>query len=936
MKKFLSLLLATLMMLSASIIGVFAEDTLPFTDVPADEWYTTAVEYVYGKGLMNGTGNGSTFAPTMNLTRGMVVTVLYRNDGSPAVETSNPFADVADGQYYATAAAWAYDEGVVTGTGTDDWGDPLFSPNRNITRQELATMFARYAAYKYVDTTKNTTDITSFPDSGKVASWAADSFKWSAGTGIITGKTSGGAATLAPEDLATRAEFAIMIQRYNTKDDAREFTYHLAYARPVAQSTYNEPEYTLVNDADLYVATDGNDNNEGSFDKPLATLEGARQAVRKLKESGKTGEIVVAFKAGDYGITTVSFDEADSGSEDAPVTYCAYGDGEVYFTNGVFIEKDKFVPIDASDDLSRFSDEAEGSIKKVSLSDLPGGEKVTTSSQVFSDGVFCNIARYPNKNGMADAYLLGFTKCVVHDDSPYTIEEVIEAGEIGTMTTTEMDTYICQDRLVTTYRLKEKLMSYSSLKDVQLVGYISKVWYQDVFTILSFDETTGLVIYDGRPPWGYYAMAGGQTKVYINNVSEELDCNGEYWIDHNTKTLYVYAPSDNYYIATDGTFLKGSYADNLSFVNLNFRCNTDSPFRFDRCDNITVDRCNISYTNGNDGIVFKECLGVNFINNEVAYTSGYGIFVDGPGIGKRGDAGYDYMALMSQEIVIDNNLFHHVSLVDIHSDVAAIKLSGNVIGATISHNEVYNASRHAISFGQTSFDVLIEYNYFYKCMTNSADGGVIHNGRGVVGPKNVIRYNIFNDIVAALDGGTYGVYMDDFESDTEVYSNIFYNVSTPIVTNGGRDNYIHDNVSILAGNFFIKYDFERATNTWLGEDSNSEFQYQFNELLPKPGSKYYDIWFEKCPSNYALELDAENMYNRNSAFVQNNTVVDNLFYDCDDIVFEGDIAKVSTFENNREMSTDENVCFADPTHGDYSVTNTSVIADNHFAKIGRY
>ena len=73
-----------------------------------------------------------------------------------------------------------------------------------------------------------------------------------------------------------------------------------------------------------------------------------------------------------------------------------------------------------------------------------------------------------------------------------------------------------------------------------------------------------------------------------------------------------------------------------------------------------------------------------------------------------------------------------------------------------------------------------------------------------------------------------------------------------------------------------------------------------------------------------------------SAFVQNNTVINNMFFDCGDIVFDGDIAKVSTFENNREMSSSENVCFADPTHGDYSVTDTSVIADNHFAKIGRY
>ena len=91
--KILSALLAAVMLLSICITGVAAEDTLPFTDVPKGEWYYDAVAYTYAAGLMNGTGGGSTFSPAMNLTRGMVVTVLYRNDGSPAVNISNPFAD---------------------------------------------------------------------------------------------------------------------------------------------------------------------------------------------------------------------------------------------------------------------------------------------------------------------------------------------------------------------------------------------------------------------------------------------------------------------------------------------------------------------------------------------------------------------------------------------------------------------------------------------------------------------------------------------------------------------------------------------------------------------------------------------------------------------------------------------------------------------------
>ena len=442
------------------------------------------------------------------------------------------------------------------------------------------------------------------------------------------------------------------------------------------------------------------------------------------------------------------------------------------------------------------------------------------------------------------------------------------------------------------------------------------------------------MIYDGRPPWGYYAMAGGQTQVYINNVSEELDCIGEYWIDHKTNTLYVYDPMDDYYIATNGTFITTNYADYMSFVKLNFRCSMDSPMNFRYSDNITIDRCNISYTSGNDGLVVNRCLNFTIKNSEIAYTSGYGIYFHGADSNDRADAGYDYMTLESQNILIENNLFHDVSLTDIHSDVAAIKFSDDVIGATISHNEVYNTSRHAVSFGKTNYDITIEYNYIHHCMTNSADGGAIHNGRGVVGPLNTIRYNIFTDIVATHQGGTYGVYLDDFETDTEVYCNVFYNVTTPIVTNGGRDNYIHDNMSILSGNFFIKYDFERALSAW-ESDSDDVFN-QYLKLLPKEGSPYYEIWREKCPSNYEVEIDLEDPMNPNSVLVQNNTVVDNYFFGCGDILFDERIVQVGTIENNLSFDVDENPVFTNPALGDYSIKTDSGILDNHFAEIGRY
>ena len=93
---------------------------------------------------MNGTGDGKSFSPQMNLTRAMVVTVLYRMEGSPRTSFKDMFVDVKDRQYYSEAVVWAKTYAIVDSTGFDEWGNEFFSPDRDITRQELATEHQTY------------------------------------------------------------------------------------------------------------------------------------------------------------------------------------------------------------------------------------------------------------------------------------------------------------------------------------------------------------------------------------------------------------------------------------------------------------------------------------------------------------------------------------------------------------------------------------------------------------------------------------------------------------------------------------------------------------------------------------------------------------------------------------------------------------------------
>lgn len=921
LRKLTSALLAALMLISVLTVCIpAAEADLPFTDVPEGKWFTEAVKYAYETGLMNGTGDGTKFSPNTGLTRGMVVTVIYRAERSPMNKFTGAFLDVAEGKYYSNAAEWAFKKGIVNGTSTDEWGEPYFSPDRIITRGELATMFIRYAEYKGVITDNDAT-LDKFTDSSSVAKWAKTAMTWAVSCGLITG--TGNGSTLSPKDTASRAQFATIFHRFKTL----EFKYAVKYNSPMVQSLYTEPDYPLVTDADVYVAVDGNDKNPGTVDAPLATFAAA---VAKVSAIEKKGERKVAFKAGDYGIMNVEMNSANSGTADSPITYCAYGDGEVYFTNGLHIPKSDFKPLDDGDKLDRFNSEEISNIKKIDLSSIPGGDKVSDASVLFTDGLFCTLARTPNKEGLADAYYLDSSKFVLLPTSNLTYDELIYHTN-NSFTAEETDSHLYQDRIQLSRVVKQRLDSYSSLSGVQLCGYISKVWHQDTFTITDYDKNTGIAIYDGRPPWGFYALVGGQTKIYINNVSEELDFKGEYWIDRETNTLYVYAPTGDYYVASAGTFVRTNDTDYVNFVNLNFRCTTGSPFVLDRSDNVTVDRCAFSYVAGNDGFYVNKCLDLTVKGSTFEYFSGYGIAIGGCGIGARDD--YDYMALESQNIVIENNLFHDVSLVDIHSDVAAVKLLYNVIGVRIAHNEFYNASRHAISFGKDNHDVLIEYNYIHHCMVNSADGGAIHNGRGMVGPVNVIRYNLFENITPELPGGTMGIYLDDFEGDTEIYGNIFYNVANAILTNGGRDHNIHDNVMIDSNPVVINYSTDRILDIF--ETNDTEYTSQYSSLLPKEDSPYYSIWKEKCASNYKIDLDPANVGDPNSVFTPNNTVVNNISVGGEFDINEQSVA-CGTYDNNVTYDKTTNPVFVNPALGDYSIRESSGFADINFAKIGRY
>lgn len=185
-----------------TISATFSRGTLPFTDVKSTDWFYDAVSFTYNMGIMDGVETNK-FSPSTTITRGMVVTMLWRMAGEPYA-SGTYFDDVSYGRYYTTAVAWSARNNIIEGSGANTFG-----VNDPITREQLAVILYRYAKYMNYSTT--TSSLYGYDDANKVSSWAKDAMGWAVRNGVIGGVTN---TTLCPNNTATRAEVAQMFMNF--------------------------------------------------------------------------------------------------------------------------------------------------------------------------------------------------------------------------------------------------------------------------------------------------------------------------------------------------------------------------------------------------------------------------------------------------------------------------------------------------------------------------------------------------------------------------------------------------------------------------------------------------------------------------------------------------------------------------------------------------
>ncbi len=901
-KALLSVILATAMLLGT--VTVFAADT-GFIDVKESRWSCANIMWAVENGYMNGVGDGK-FNPAGATTRAMVVTVLYRLAGSPATAYAEYFSDIPKGKGFTDAVVWAAQNNVVNAT-----TPTTFAPNNNITREQLAAIFYRYAEFDNVKTENVRADLSKYADVKKVSSYAKDAMAWANKIGLVNGVTE---TTLNPKGNATREQFAAILNRYATYED---FDYRLVYNRPAEKSHYTEKEYPLVTDADVYVSPNGKDTNDGKSTKtPVKSFEKAVSLVREIKKTKISGEIKVAFMAGDYGKLNVTLTAEDAGTAACPIKYCAYGDGEVLFNNGTTIKKDAFKPLDESDK-ALFDEKAVDGIRKVSLDGIFEGG-LPDGATLYSGSTACWEARYPNKSGGIDSY---------YKSSIDTVGE----GEYFT------------PKLTIKPPMTRVFAKCRDLTGAKVVGYVIRGYRIDTFYVTDYDKTTNVLSFDPDRVHEEFATIGirapenGDDKIYLADVPELLDTDGEYWCDKKTNTLYVYAPQSDFDVATDGGFIKLQVTDYVTISGLTFKnCYNDDCILIDSSCHTTVENCKVScvvgtssviqFINDSEGLTVRDCDFSRFRN--------FGIRLKPS---KKNRA-----SLKSHEVVIDNNSFTDCGLGATFENQAIMDYA---IGTVVSHNLFENSESGAMKL--SGFRCTVEYNVFRNMLTCTQDYGCLYIYNGIAYPENVIRYNIFDTIPS--NGQNYAIYLDDTTFNQYVYGNIFYDCeSCGVMIHNARDEHVHDNVLIespinINGTIWVDSYTGEIDRTLIKPDNSggrfwrNVYNFVWGVNSPHEGEEGYEIWREAFPMLYSYVIDYDDVTYRENIFCPYNEIYDNCLIG-EDAQFDPPAFSllVGDIRDNEFLTDEENPYFVDPTHGDYTIRDGADFFKIPYELIGRY
>lgn len=662
----------------------------------------------------------------------------------------------------------------------------------------------------------------------------------------------------------------------------------------------------------LFVSPDGKENASGTITNPLKDFSKAKTKAKNIAENiGFVGDsFTVYFRGGVYDIKeSVVFGAKDSAPEGCTIIFDAYPGEEPIFNGGVSISGSEFTKVTSGTSYERLPASAKGHVYSVSLDKYNykpiSGEPI--NQFVMYDGEISTLARWPDY------------------DNAKTGDAVKTKGTAG------------DPGVIFKYDDAEKISAWSTANDAWLNASFVYTWSNQNFEV-KIDAAEGTVKTATNPA---YQPIGKQKPFYIYNLIEELDAEGEYYIDRQNNVLYFYPYKAH--------VLNGSFAEKkvniavlsesmislnntsgISFRRLTFENTGEDIIDGESVKNIEIAGCTFR-NNAGKGIEIVDGYDVLIKSNDIYNTGLNGIKIGGGNIANLTPSGNQ---------VINNRIFNVLTKSNNGGAINTDYYSG--YGMYVANNEIFNCPHFAIS-GITSGGTY-EYNELYDTTTKDiADSGVVYSYMYPYCFDRKVQYNYIHDSWRGMSA----VYLDNMTTDVNVKGNIFYRTSRPVYSNGSENSVIENNIMIDQvdseyGNQGIMIASSEANGnvTWdpktftqlTGTNTGTTVTF-LNRM--KTFDIYSDYWREKNP--YAIKI-----FERGYVDLPYETyLVNNISVRSGEATTDNAGKEVVEINNNYSFS--EDIGFTDMENNNFNLKEDSKIYDiipdfeaTDFDRIGIY
>ncbi len=582
------------------------------------------------------------------------------------------------------------------------------------------------------------------------------------------------------------------------------FSYTSVFAEDRIENSLPEPAGNTA--IEYFVASSGNDSNPGTIDLPFKTFDGAKNAIRNLKNTSglPKGGITVNVRGGSYDFTEYSFvlDKEDSGSEDCPIVYKRYMDEKVILNGGYSVNLNQAAPVTDKALLNRLnSDAAKANVRQIDFSALG-----ITVPSIFSKGYGVNMVT-EEKQGDGIRYVNGLSPQIYLDDSLMDLarypnrdsDNRPQAMLTGTVLSGTEEQSVSAEFKYTDKRVE----GWQDTGNIWAFGWWNMDWAEN-YNKVSINKADGTISLAGYLVYGVRK----DKRFYMENIFEELDHDNEYFYDYDTGIFYFYqnpskAPETLEVAHNKNPLVDFNDVSYVTFSGFNLKNSSgygiyvwgghDVTIAYNEIKNIAIDAIKIAYDEKDTAYDWDlpytpnqpvGCYNLNIVSNHIYNIGSTGISV-------RNGA---YYQLKHSNTKVENNEIHRFGQIK-RTYQDAVKL-GAACGVTVAYNKIYDAPHEGIAGYWT--ECIIEFNDISDVCQETGDCGAIYTYHRNDSWGNVVRYNYIHDMVVdeSLGLGSTGVYVDGNAVGFEVYGNIFEKIQRSILFNGGVYNSAYNNLTV--------------------------------------------------------------------------------------------------------------------------------------------